>query len=414
MLKSSFLITACIAALASLATPNAFAQGYNYNSANPYGQQKSAAQQPGYSSSTFQYGQAPQQAAPVQQPQAQQARYQPGYGPQPFGSDVAPVRYEEYISPAEQPGRNAARTVAAGGMGTFNRPINFPRDPGDDVDVLKLQVYLDYNGFSPGEIDGRWGYNTERALYVYQKENGMTPTGQLDSTMLQRLNSFTDGYLLDYTVTSEDMKGPFHPIPRTYPEQAKLKWLPYETKAEAMAEKFHMAQALLRKLNPGIDLEQLQPGSRILALNVINGADDKRGKVSLVRVSKYNKWVEGYDSAGKLLFYYPSTLGSEYDPLPLGDYKITQPVFNPDFEYNPKLMWDSKPGEKEESIPPGPNSPVGAVWIGTTRPNVGIHGTPNPENISKNNSHGCIRLCNWDAKQLASRVSPGIKLEFVK
>jgi lipoprotein-anchoring transpeptidase ErfK/SrfK len=114
------------------------------------------------------------------------------------------------------------------------------------------------------------------------------------------------------------------------------------------------------------------------------------------------------------MFYYPCTLGSEKDPLPVGkSYEITTPVKNPPFKYKPQLMWDDELG-REYDIPPGPNSPVGNVWIGTTRRSVGIHGTPNPENISKNHSHGCIRLANWDANQLANRVGPGVKLEFVQ
>lgn len=295
----------------------------------------------------------------------------------------------------------------------LNRPINFPRDPGDDVDVLKLQIFLDYHGYSVGEIDGQWGYNTERALYVYQKNNGITPTGQIDDKILQRLNGFKDGYLLEYTVTSKDVEGPFYTIPRTYPEQGKMKFLPYESAAEGLGEKFHCSQTLLKKLNPGIDFDNLRPGQQILALNTIDGIDDKRGKVSLIRISKKNKWIEAFDSEGRFMFYYPSTLGTYRDEIPEGKYSVQSVIRNPPFKYKPSLMWDAKPGEKEVDIPPGPNSPVGNIWIGTSRPSVGIHGTPNPENISKNFSHGCIRTCNWDAKQLASRISTGTPIEFV-
>src|SRR5690606_27480985 len=132
-------------------------------------------------------------------------------------------------------------------------------------------------------------------------------------------------------------------------------------------------------------------GTKLLVLNVLDGIDTKRGKVALVRVSKHNKWIMAFDNDGNLMFYYPCTLGSDKDPLPIGNYEITTPVKNPPFKYKPHLMWDDDLG-KEYDIPPGPNSPVGNVWIGTTRKSVGIHGTPNPENISKNHSHGCIRL----------------------
>ncbi len=332
-------------------------------------------------------------------------------------------RVEEVIPPDEKPGPRAATTVAAPGSGNVrsaNRKINFPRDPEDDLDVLKLQIFLDYifldyHGYSPGEIDGRWGYNTSRALYVYQMNNGLPTTGQLDDTMLSRLEEFAKvGYLGEYTLTSEDVKGPFYEIPRDYHAMAKYKWLPYESLGEKLGEKFHCSPTLLRKLNPGVDIDTVQAGDAILAPNVLDGIDEKRGEVALIRVSKHNKWTMAFDSQGRFMFYYPSTLGSEYDPLPLGNYQVTSVIYNPPFKYQPKLFWDADPNEPEEMLPPGPNSPVGKVWIGTSRKSVGIHGTPNPENISKNTSHGCIRLTNWDAEQLAKRVKPGTKIEFVE
>ena len=329
-----------------------------------------------------------------------------------------PLSRDVYIPPTEQPGRGAARTVAARNVPAnmaagVQRAINFPRDQGDDIDVLKLQVFLDYHGYSVGEIDGRWGYNTGRALIVYQKNNSLPATGQMDDRILARLDGFQDAYLLDWTLTAEDLKGPFGHIPRNYYEQAKLKWLPYESVIEKIGEQHHASPTLLRKLNPGVDFERLQPGMRILVPNVVNGIDEQRGTVAKVRISKANKWSEAFDSAGRFMFYYPSTLGGENDPLPLGTWKVTVVTQSPWFTLKPSLFWDYNSNDPEALIPPGPNSPVGSVWIGTSRKSVGIHGTPNPENISRNTSHGCIRLCNWDAQQLAKRVKPGTTLEFV-
>jgi len=389
--------------------------GYNYGSpatANPQAQSQQGA-------SSYYYGGQSGAQYPYTQPSGTQtASYIPPRGGYPAvpqqQQDEAPVRYEPQISPYEQPGTRAARTYYAGApVAGLNRPVNFPRDPGDDVDVLKLQVFLDYHGYSVGEIDGQWGYNTERALHVYQKNNAMPATGQLDDRIMQRLNAFQDGYLLEYTVTSDDVKGPFYAIPRTYPEQGKMKHLPYESPTEALGEKFHCSQTLLRKLNPGVDLDNIQAGQTIMAINTIDGIDDKRGKVSLIKISKKNKWIECFDAEGRFMFYYPSTLGTYRDEIPEGKYTVQNVIFNPPFKYKPSLMWDAKPGEQVVDIPPGPNSPVGAVWIGTSRPSVGIHGTPNPENVSKNFSHGCIRTCNWDTKQLAKRISVGTPIEFV-
>ncbi|MCX8038646.1 MAG: L,D-transpeptidase [Candidatus Sumerlaeia bacterium] len=363
--------------------------------------------------------QAPRQATPQPVPESYYRDDVIEDPNNPVPSTVPRYRLETIVTPDERPRSSGAFTVAApaaqqGSVGQVGRQINFPRDPNDDLDVLKLQIFLDYHGYSPGEIDGQWGYNTGRALYVYQMNNGLQPTGQLDERIMARLNSFDRGYLLDYTVTEEDVKGPFYEIPRDYYAMAKLKYLPYESLSEKMGEKFHCSPVLLRKLNPGVDLDNLQPGQRILGLNVLRGIDESRGKVSVVRISKHNKWTEAFDSEGRFMFYYPSTLGSKHDPLPLGTYQVTAVNHKPTFMYQPKLFWDVDDSKPPALLPPGPNSPVGIVWIGTSRKSVGIHGTPNPEAISKTTSHGCIRLTNWDALQLASRVSPGTRLEFVE
>lgn len=392
--------------LCALALPyGAMAQSYGYNT----GQAQAGYAQPGYNGASYYYG--------AQQP-AQQAAAPAGYyGQQPARQQQPAYQQPAYQQPAPQaPGsmQQPARAVSAGSLGATGFDINFPSESGDDVDVLRLQVFLDYNGFSPGEIDGKWGYNTERGLFVYQKMNDMAPTGQLDSKMISRLDAFQDGYLLEYTLKPEDVNDRVGSIPRTYPEQSKLKWLPYESRIEALGEKFHMSQGLLKKLNPNVDLERATAGQKLLVLNVLDGIDTKRGDVAVVRISKFNKWIMAYDSAGDLMFYFPCTLGSEKDPLPVGKtYAITTAIKNPEFMYKPENMWDDDLG-RNYLIPPGPNSPVGNMWIGTTRKSVGIHGTPNPENISKNNSHGCIRLANWDANLLASRVKSGVKLEFIQ
>lgn len=336
----------------------------------------------------------------------------------PLPSGTAEVVYQEVIDPNEQPGRRAASLAPAPGVSegqlrTSHRRVNFPRDPGDDLDVLKLQIFLDYHGFSVAEIDGRWGYNTERALHFYQGINGLPQTGQIEDSIIARLNNFQAGYLIEYAVSEADVRGPYFRIPRTFQEQGRMRSLPYESIGEALGERFHSSPILLRKLNPGVDFDNLRAGTIIVAPNVANGLDDTRGRVSRVRVSKSQKILTAYDARGNLMFFYPCTLGSKFDPLPIGNFRVTGVVFNPHFTYKPWLFWDADKNEPPVNIPPGPNSPVGRVWIGTSRPSVGIHGTPNPENISKNTSAGCIRLTNWDAVQLGRRVTSGTPLEFV-
>ncbi len=329
---------------------------------------------------------------------------------------AAPEVEEDPIIPyTEMPKANAAKTEAIGdGVTIAGNQINFPRDPKDDLDVLKAQIFLDYYGFSCGQIDGQWGYNTGRAIYQYQKHRGLPLSGQMDSALLDLLSKFDKGYLVEYTITSKDVAGPFYPIPRSYQAMSQLKALPYESALEGIGEKFHCSQLLLRKLNPGIDMDNIRPGTRILAPNVVNGYDETLGKAGTVRVSKNNKWIEVFDPQGQFMYFYPCTLGSKNDPLPIGTYSIAVITHNPVYQYNPKLFWDSKPGERPCTLPPGPNSPVGNLWLGTSRKSLGIHGTPNPEAISRNSSHGCIRLCNWDVQQLGKRVSVGTKLEFVE
>jgi lipoprotein-anchoring transpeptidase ErfK/SrfK len=331
-------------------------------------------------------------------------------------SNTAQIVYENTVHPDEQPGRGAATLIPApgtSGVRSANRQVNFPRDPGDDIDVLKLQIFLDYHGFSVGEIDGRWGYNTERGLHFYQGVNGLPQTGQMEDSIIARLNGFQVGYLIEYPVTEADIRGPYFSIPRNYKDQGKMRSLPYESLTEALGERFHSSPQLLRKLNPGMDFNSIQPGMIIVAPNVANGLDDTRGMVSRVRVSKSQKIATAHDASGGLLFYYPCTLGSKYDPLPIGTFKVNGVIYNPHFTYKPWLFWDADKNAPPINIPPGPNSPVGRVWIATSRPSVGIHGTPNPENISKNTSAGCIRLANWDAIQLARRVRAGTPLEFI-
>lgn len=354
------------------------------------------------------------QTQDVQAPVAQAQQQQVGQPQEPQPAERV-IATEPYIPATEAPQQNAAHTKAAGGnVSMAGHQINFPRDPKDDLDVLKMQIFLDYHGFSVGQIDGQWGYNTGRGIYQFQKFHGIPPTGQMDDSMLDLLAKFDKGYLVEYSVTSKDVKGPFYTIPRSYAAMSKLKALPYESALEGLGEKFHCAQSLLRKLNPGVNLDNIAAGTKILAPNVVNGFDETKGKVGKVRVSKNNKWIEVYDTAGQFMYFYPCTLGSPRDPLPLGTYSVVGVQENPHYSYNPSLFWDSKPGEQPCTLAPGPNGPVGDLWIGTSRKSLGIHGTPNPEAISRNNSHGCIRLCNWDVHQLGKRVEVGTKLEFVE
>jgi lipoprotein-anchoring transpeptidase ErfK/SrfK len=265
--------------------------------------------------------------------------------------------------------------------------------------VVRAQILLDRAHFSPGEIDGRYGDNLRVAITGYQTDRKLNVTGVVDAETWKVLNQDPAPVLVPYTVTEEDAKGPFVKIPSKMEAKAKLPALGFTSAQEALAEKFHMDPKLLADLNRGRDLSKA--GEQILVANVARSAVVPAARVT---VSKSRRTVTAFGPDGKTLAQYPATMGSEHDPLPIGNWTITVIQRNPVFNYNPDLFWDAEPGENKARIPAGPNNPVGLVWIGLSKEHYGIHGTPEPGAIGHTESHGCIRLTNWDAMELASMV----------
>ena len=209
---------------------------------------------------------------------------------------------------------------------------------------------------------------------------------------------------MPYTITMQDTVGPFVRIPTDMMKKAKLPFLGYESPQQELGERFHASPKLLETLNPDKDFKK--PGEQIVVPNVQRAPITE--PVALVIVRKSCGCLDVIGEQNNLLAHYPATMGSEHDPLPIGDWKLEKPIRNPFFHYNPKLFWDAKAKDAKATIKPGPKNPVGVVWIGLSKEHYGIHGTPEPSAIGKTQSHGCIRLTNWDASELADLVKPGM------
>lgn len=276
---------------------------------------------------------------------------------------------------------------------------------------IQLQILLDLAGFSPGEIDGNFGSNTRKAISAYQKSKGLKVTGAPDKNTLGALKEFQEDSFTLYTITTEDANGPFiDSIPEDAMEKAQLRALDYRSSLELLSEKFHTKPELLRDSNPK---SQFESGEQICVPNVLTEPKkqvERKNLVIIVSEEKSDLVVQ--NSNEETLFYAPVTAGSEQDPLPQGTWKVTGVTENPTFYYNPDLFWDADPSHSKAVIRPGPNNPVGIIWIDISAEHYGLHGTPEPGKIGYAESYGCVRLTNWDVAKLAQFVTPGTRVIF--
>jgi lipoprotein-anchoring transpeptidase ErfK/SrfK len=364
---------------------------------------------------------------------------------------------------------NGADTMRSNDPGEGERARTGVPDP-EERPIMQAQVVLDRQGFGPGVIDGKMGISTMNALKGFQEANGLEVTGKLDEatkSALARWNNIPATRVV--TIPDDWGDRQYRKLPEDPAEQAKLQILGYESLDERLAERFHTTVEVLRQLNPGgrpAGIEQaggatggqvttrasataaaasspspidtasgpsiFRPGQQVRVPNI--GADridasqvqDKTWQQTLaslgvgtgqpavarIVVDKSDGWLKGYDRAGKLVAMFTVTTGSSRDPLPLGKWGITGISRNPPFAYNPELFWDVPDTEEKQQLPPGPNGPVGVVWIDLTKEHYGIHGTGAPETIGRAQSHGCVRLTNWDAARLAQMVDTETEVVF--
>ena len=358
----------------------------------------------------------------------------------------------------------AQASPAADPLSAHDGAVNAQEIPDSEPrPVMQAQVVLDRLGFTPGVVDGKPGLSTRNAVSGFQEANGLTVTGILDAATKTALTQYqTIPATRLVTIPTDFAAGPFVKIPKGPEDQAKLTALGYESLDEKLAERFHTTVATLKLLNPGgkpagasksdvltaspsaaptpttkpsatdAPISVFSAGQQIRVPNVggdalasgansdaawqttlaMLGVGSEQPKAARIVVSKAKGTLKAYDAADKLIAVYTATMGSTHDPLPLGEWGITGIGHNPKFHYNPALFWDAKAGSEKATLPAGPNGPVGVVWIDLTKEHYGIHGTPHPETIGRAESHGCVRLTNWDVARLAQMVSTRTKVSF--
>lgn len=288
-----------------------------------------------------------------------------------------------------------ARTAARDRLTKLPKP-----DGGQDPFLVRAQTLLDRAHASPGVIDGRDGDNFKKAVRAFREMRGMPLDGGMDPALWTALSADQAKATKPYVIYPEDVNGRYvDQLPKDYAKLAKLKWLGYRDAVEMLAERFHTDEALLRAMNPGVDFKTAG-----VTITVPETGGAPEGRVERITVDKRLGELRAYDAAGAMVMIAPATIGSPDTPSPEGKMVAERAVADPVYIYNPKINFQQGRNRSKLTLPGGPNGPVGSMWIALSKPTYGIHGTPEPSQISKTASHGCVRLTNWDAAELARMI----------
>ena len=332
--------------------------------------------------------------------------------------DVAPMPgFASALTTTARPADNhppnvAGRLDVALSRADLMAPIDAPVGGGSGAAVMHVQVLLDAARFSAGAVSGVWNENTLFALHAFRAAAHLPPGDSVDADVIARLERIVGprAPVTDYVVSEADVHGPYRRLPGSMYAKAKVDCLCYQSMIEMLGERFHTTADALQRLNPDVDVAHARAGTRLVVPNVARGAAPQ---VARLVINKTDGSLRGVDAHGVTRFWLPVTVGSPSLPSPTGRLHVVSATLNPRYQYDPVVLGEQRGARPNALLAPGPNSPVGVLWAQLSRPHVGLHGTPDPEDVGYTMSHGCVRMANWDARWLTPVLHPGLVVDFL-